>query len=393
MSNIIFFVPERDALGDPILRSQVFKQIEFLVNNDFKCLILGMEKNSDLAKKATDLIYEKYKFSALIHGSYRKDIPFISKYYIERKLFKIFKEEIYTFKPTYIYTRDCISFLCAEKIARKHNLTHIYDVRGVPAYEAKCKGGKKIIYSFFYRYLESNAIKKADKISCISSKMGEWIYRTKGRKDFVVIPSCVSEIWGNIDYETRIKNRGKFQYSEDNKVICYVGDISKWQRIPSIIDLFKNIIKKNKKFRFLFIINNTDYVKKISKKMGLSNEYFNCLNCLQDEVVNYLKASDAGIIMRDNILINNVASPLKIGEYLSCGLPVILTKGIGDFSELIDKYGVGLVLDEKKDMSDQVIKYFDSIKVQTIHKKCTGFAKKYLTWNAYINRFEYLYSK
>jgi len=42
-----------------------------------------------------------------------------------------------------------------------------------------------------------------------------------------------------------------------------------------------------------------------------------------------------------------VASPIKFGEYLCCGLPVIMTPGIGDTEEIIEKHRIGRLLDLK----------------------------------------------
>lgn len=63
-------------------------------------------------------------------------------------------------------------------------------------------------------------------------------------------------------------------------------------------------------------------------------------------VKKYLSAANAGIIMRKDVTVNNVESPIKVGEYLACGLPVILTKGIGDYSASLPKAGVALLLSD-----------------------------------------------
>ena len=59
----------------------------------------------------------------------------------------------------------------------------------------------------------------------------------------------------------------------------------------------------------------------------------------------WLNVANFGIILRHDILLNNVASPIKIGEYLATGLAIICSKGIGDYSQAISQAGAGVVLE------------------------------------------------
>jgi hypothetical protein len=63
-----------------------------------------------------------------------------------------------------------------------------------------------------------------------------------------------------------------------------------------------------------------------------------------EEVAGYLAAADVGLLLREPCAVNEVASPVKFGEYLASGTPVILSEGIGDYSNLTRRENVGLVL-------------------------------------------------
>ena len=47
---------------------------------------------------------------------------------------------------------------------------------------------------------------------------------------------------------------------------------------------------------------------------------------------------------RESSVTNQVASPVKIAEYLSCGLKIIISKNLGDYSEMIEKYNLGYII-------------------------------------------------
>ena len=63
------------------------------------------------------------------------------------------------------------------------------------------------------------------------------------------------------------------------------------------------------------------------------------------EVPRWMSALDATALLRERDAINHVASPIKFGESLACGVPVLLTDGIGDASTLVRERGVGAVFE------------------------------------------------
>ena len=116
------------------------------------------------------------------------------------------------------------------------------------------------------------------------------------------------------------------------------------------------------------------------------------VSCPHSEVMRYMSAADAGIIMRNDIVVNNVASPIKIGEYLGCGLPVILTRGIGDYSEAVSRAGIGIILDENNDTAQQVVEFMEKDSFSELREKVTAFAHKNITWDSYQESFKRLFS-
>ena len=77
--------------------------------------------------------------------------------------------------------------------------------------------------------------------------------------------------------------------------------------------------------------------------MGSRNPPFLQLIRLE-EINNYLNATDYGILFRENLPINNQASPTKFAEYILAGLKVIISEGVGDFSEFVREHDCGQVV-------------------------------------------------
>lgn len=67
------------------------------------------------------------------------------------------------------------------------------------------------------------------------------------------------------------------------------------------------------------------------------------------EMPGLLAAADAGLLLRRDDPVNAVASPTKLAEYLAAGLPVLVSRGIGDLSAWVAAEGLGQVVDDPDD--------------------------------------------
>jgi hypothetical protein len=63
------------------------------------------------------------------------------------------------------------------------------------------------------------------------------------------------------------------------------------------------------------------------------------------EMPRYLSAGHVGLSFRMDTPSQRACSPIKNGEYLACGLPVAATAGAGDYSDLVVRERVGVVID------------------------------------------------
>ena len=63
------------------------------------------------------------------------------------------------------------------------------------------------------------------------------------------------------------------------------------------------------------------------------------------EMPAYLSAADVGLCFLHPFPSKLACSPIKLGEYLACGLPVVSTSGCGDYDQLIEAERVGVVVE------------------------------------------------
>ena len=94
-----------------------------------------------------------------------------------------------------------------------------------------------------------------------------------------------------------------------------------------------------------------------------------------EEVYENLIECNFGILIRENNLINNVSSPLKFGEYLAAGLPILISEGIGDTEIIINHYNAGVVI-KGNDYETALKKMFNLLNDSDVYKRCIIAAKE-----------------
>ena len=97
------------------------------------------------------------------------------------------------------------------------------------------------------------------------------------------------------------------------------------------------------------------------------------------------------LIVHD-IIVNNVASPVKIGEYLACGLPVLLTRGIGDYSRTIPQAGLGLLLEEDGRDIERIQDFLKKQDLKELSQKTAEYADNDLSWSSHLVTYQRLFS-
>lgn len=128
-----------------------------------------------------------------------------------------------------------------------------------------------------------------------------------------------------------VKYNFEEQASEKIEII-YSGNAQVWQNI----DLMLQVIKSNisNKINFTILTGEPDKINHKLKENGIDLSLIHVKSVKPEELKDYYLKSNYGFVLRDDILVNRVACPTKIIEYLAYGIhPIVLSEKIGDFEE------------------------------------------------------------
>ena len=88
------------------------------------------------------------------------------------------------------------------------------------------------------------------------------------------------------------------------------------------------------------------------------------------------------------------AMPTKIAEFLACGRPVVVNKGLGDMERFIDEFDAGIILDGDWDnLVNGVTKLVNLLSDPETPNRCRALAEKYFSMDAGANKYLNLYSQ
>lgn len=141
-----------------------------------------------------------------------------------------------------------------------------------------------------------------------------------------VIPCCASERVFFFSSSLRHLGRERMSIDSDQLVLAFVGSITYYQCFHEAVDLFRHVVERNA--RAVFLVITPDQEQARDSLMTLPNENYRIFSAEINEVNEYLNAADFGVLLRERNAINDVASPVKFGEYCLAGLPVIMTDAV-----------------------------------------------------------------
>lgn len=301
-----------------------------------------------------------------------------------------------------IHARNLVSANIANRFkGRSRKISYVYDVRGdlVGEYEyaALKRGDSADLIAAQKKHLmklEADTVRNANHIVCVSNALKKLLIARYDIVDpkIVVIPCCADE--GTFRYNGELRNQYRQEFKLEGKtVLIYSGGMDKWHCAESIFQIAGQILERNEQAFFVVL------TPQVGKAEGLAERYlprgrYLVNNVTRKDVAKYLLASDAGIVIRENDPVNRVASPTKVAEYLISGLPVILSEGLGDYSDFVTEKKVGIVLEKSvydiDSQVEQVSNFLESLGKYD-KKSVSDLGVEHFSKSRYLEVFEKIY--
>jgi glycosyltransferase involved in cell wall biosynthesis len=175
--------------------------------------------------------------------------------------------------------------------------------------------------------IEKKVVKKADHLIVVTKAMQRHIeekYDTLISGQFITLP-IFSERLCSIACQK--------DYSQNEQpVIVYAGGLQKWQQLPKMIEAIKDTAGD---YRFKIFSPEPEKVKPMLPESLTRSDLVEIDTKTHDELIREYREANFGFILREDTVVNRVACPTKLIEYLAMGIiPIVDYEDIGDFKAL-----------------------------------------------------------
>jgi glycosyltransferase involved in cell wall biosynthesis len=271
----------------------------------------------------------------------------------------------------------------------------IADIRG---FETE-KYNSKTIYTrfrlFIFDFYAKLFLICSDKIFCVSNPLVLILsgrYKLRKKEQFAVFGGVADENRFYYNEDLRAEMRKKYGV-EDKVLLLYSGMLNlPWQLPEKYFDFYSSISKEQTDLFLVLLTPNVELANELKIRYKIEDTSILIKESSYPDLVKYYNMADFGLLFRKNETVNNVASPTKFSEYALCGLPVIISANIGDYSEYINTTGNGYVIQDVESIeneSDSISRYIaDSIPDR---RKIAASSKELFSKQSQVNRLLSIY--
>lgn len=205
----------------------------------------------------------------------------------------------------------------------------ILDAHGAVPEEIELLEKKSFLYYFLLLTEKVIFSKKNILVICVTNRMKDH-FKTKYPRfvgKFIIYSILPEQLYN----ETPSLNLKINSNKNESIVVLYSGGTAGWQKINMMLQLIENNQLKN--IEYIILTNEVEKFNQLIQNFKLPLDRITIKSVPQSELSDYYKIADYGFILRDNHIVNNVANPTKLVEYLFYGIiPIVLTPYIGDYS-------------------------------------------------------------
>ena len=249
-----------------------------------------------------------------------------------------------------VHARSHIPALIALRLKQRLGIKMIFDVRGLMAEEYIDAGhwNANGTAARLTKKMEARSLQATDGVVTLTdalwSEMRAWPGLQLRRAAHETIPCCIDLKAFRFDGQMRTVRRTELGL-KDRFVLVYSGSIGGWYMTREMADFFAVLKRRRPDAFFLWLTQGEKSIVDQSMAAADIGPADYAVRGVQPvEVPNWLSASDAGIAFYRPGISRLGTSPVKLNEYLACGLPVLVNAGVGDSGALIEAEKIGALV-------------------------------------------------
>lgn len=287
-------------------------------------------------------------------------------------------------KPDIYYIREMYISFTVQFLAKLIGIPQVIECNGVPSEEVKDLGGSFWAYKLSHKFQEIN-IRMADKVITVTGQLRKLLstrYHTSPEKIIVVRNGANTDLFKPI---SKAKAQKELELDEKFSYACFVSSFYPYHGVSELIHSAKIVLAKNPKIKFLMVGDGNDrkQSENLVQELGISENFIFTGSMTHERVPLYISASDFAICFIRTTQKDDLYSPLKLYEYLACGVPVLASAGIecGQFVESIEA-GISVELDNFEEISEGILEILEKDLAEKFRTNGRNYIGKNGSWQS-----------
>jgi glycosyltransferase involved in cell wall biosynthesis len=345
-------------MTDPLGQSQVLAYLRGLSQTgEYRFTIISFEKAEAYSRLHTTI--ETFCSEANINWhplSYTSKPPVISTFRDVRRMKKLAFALHAKEKFSLVHCRSYIPSLVGLSLKRKTGISFLFDMRGFWADEridGKIWKKKNPVFGYIYKYFkkkEKQFLQEADQVISLTQNAKDEIlsWSLKSQPSITVIPCCVDMQLFDPSVITSVQQqqlRQELNIPQNAPVISYIGSLGTWYMLDEMLAFVNVFQQKHPDSIFMVLTGEPEQlVLDAAVKAGLQVSNLRIRKVQRKQMPLFISLSNCSLFFIKPAFSKKASSPVKQGELMAMGLPVICNNAVGDTEEIVNRYKAGIVI-------------------------------------------------
>ena len=180
-------------------------------------------------------------------------------------------------------------------------------------------------------------------------------------------------------------------------VAVYAGSAgAPWHRVDLLMELMARVIETLPNVR-LFVMTHpsTEGALELASRAGVPLERAEFLTVDVADVPSFLAGGDLGLMLVERHVSKEVCAPIKFGEYVASGLPVVAGGSMGDTEDWIGEERLGILIDPDRleDSARRLVEFLgsDEFLSGAARERCLEFAAREMDMRRSLDEYDAIY--